>query len=66
MPSAGWISGPRESIMKVDGIGIHPGAVEAAVGTIVRGIGASGSVMTVCPGTHAALELVSEYERNEW
>jgi hypothetical protein len=37
--------------MKVDGIGVHHGVVEAAVWAIVRGIAASGSVMTVCPGT---------------
>ena len=53
---------PRELIINVDDIGIHRGAVEAAVETITHGVAASGSVMTVCPGTPAALELLSEQD----
>ncbi len=51
----------RELIINVDDIGIHDGAVEAAVETITDGVAASGSVMTVCPGTSAALELLTAH-----
>ncbi len=47
-------------IINVDDIGIHLGAVAAAIETIVRGVAASGSVMVVCPGTAAALEFLSD------
>lgn len=53
----------RELIINVDDIGIHLGAVEAAVGAIVDGVAESGSVMTVCPGTRRALELLAEQPR---
>lgn len=49
----------RELLINVDDIGIHAGAVEAAVETIVDGVAASGSVMTVCAGTAASLKLVA-------
>lgn len=49
----------RGLIINVDDIGIHEGAVEAAVETIVDGVAASGSLMTVCAGTPAALELLT-------
>lgn len=48
----------RELVINVDDIGIHPGAVAVAVETISRGVAASGSVMAVCSGTAAALELL--------
>jgi len=51
----------RELIINVDDIGIHEGAVDAAVETITDGVAASGSVMTVCPGTTAALELLTAH-----
>lgn len=51
----------RELIINVDDVGIHEGAVEAAVETITDGVAASGSVMTVCPGTLRALELLNAH-----
>jgi predicted glycoside hydrolase/deacetylase ChbG (UPF0249 family) len=51
----------RELIINVDDIGIHRGAVEAAIETIARGVAASGSVMTVCPGSSAALDLLADH-----
>lgn len=50
---------PRELIVNVDDIGIHRGAVASAIETISHGVAASGSVMTVCDGTAAALELLA-------
>lgn len=50
----------RALILNVDDIGIHEGAVGAAVETIVAGPAQSGSVMTVCEGTAAALELLAD------
>lgn len=50
----------RELILNVDDIGIHPGAVAAAIDTISYGVAASGSVMAVCSGTAAALELLRD------
>lgn len=51
----------RNLILNVDDIGIHEGAVGAAVETITNGPAASGSVMTICPGTVAALELLADH-----
>lgn len=51
----------RALILNVDDIGIHEGAVEAAVETIVDGPAQSGSLMTVCGGTRAALELLTDH-----
>lgn len=51
----------RELVVNVDDIGIHPGAVDAAIETITAGVAASGSVMCVCPGTAAALELIAAH-----
>ena len=51
----------RKLIINVDDIGIHEGAVAAAVETIAAGPAASGSVMTVCGGTAAALELLVDH-----
>lgn len=51
---------PRELIINVDDIGIHGGAVEAAMETITRGVAASGSVMVVCPAASAALDLLAD------
>ncbi len=48
----------RELIVNVDDIGIHEGAVEAAILTITHGVAASGSVMVVCPGAAATLEML--------
>lgn len=48
----------RELIVNVDDIGIHEGAVEAAILTITHGVAASGSVMVVCTGTAAAIEML--------
>jgi predicted glycoside hydrolase/deacetylase ChbG (UPF0249 family) len=56
----GFVSA-RELIINVDDIGIHRGAVEAAIETITRGVAASGSVMTVCPGSSAALDLLADH-----
>jgi len=53
--------GTRDLIINVDDIGIHEGAVAAAVETLVTGVAASGSVMTVCPGARAALELLADH-----
>lgn len=50
----------RDLIINVDDIGVHEGAVEAAVEAITDGIAASGSIMTVCEGTAAALELLAD------
>lgn len=50
---------PRELIINVDDIGIQPGAVSAAIESISRGVAASGSVMAVCDGTAAALEVLA-------
>ena len=50
----------RRLIINVDDIGIHEGAVEAAVDTITDGLAASGSVMAVCSGTSAALEVLAD------
>ncbi|MBC8093794.1 MAG: ChbG/HpnK family deacetylase [Pseudonocardia sp.] len=50
---------PRELIINVDDIGIHSGAVDAAIEVITRGVAASGSVMVVCPGANAALDLLA-------
>lgn len=50
----------RELIINVDDIGIHRGAVEAAIETITHGIAASGSVMVVCPGAAAVLEVLAD------
>lgn len=50
----------RDLIINVDDIGIHERAVEAAVEAITDGIAASGSLMTVCEGTAAALELLAD------
>lgn len=51
---------PRQLIINVDDIGIHPGPVAAAVETIAHGVAASGSVMAVCAGTAPALELLAD------
>jgi predicted glycoside hydrolase/deacetylase ChbG (UPF0249 family) len=51
----------RNLIINVDDIGIHHGAVETAVETITSGPAASGSVMSVCDGTAAALELLADH-----
>lgn len=48
----------RELIINVDDIGIHEGAVEAAILTMTHGVAASGSVMVVCPGAAAAIEML--------
>lgn len=53
--------GPRILIINVNDVGIHEGAGEAAVVTITTGVGASASVMTVCPGAPAALEVVAAH-----
>ena len=50
----------RQLIVNVDDIGIHLGAVAAAVETISHGVAASGSVMAVCAGTAPALELLAD------
>ena len=50
----------RRLIINVDDIGIHAGAVAAAVETIAHGVAASGSVMAVCAGTALALELLAD------
>jgi chitin disaccharide deacetylase len=55
-----WVQ-KRELIINVDDIGIHSGAVASALETIIHGVAASGSVMVVCPGSAAALELLASH-----
>jgi len=51
----------RALLLNIDDIGIHEGAVGAAVETITDGPAASGSIMTVCGGTEAAFELLTDH-----